>query len=284
MTLARRTHACALYRTDEEHWEITGDFLAAGLLRGEQVVCVDDEGTADAVLRRLGENGLDVAPYRSRGQLLIEPVDLPTRSAGPTAAQVAAAVDARVGDCLADGYPGLRLAFETGALLRSTADVEWLLEMDAACAPIWATAPVVALCQVDQRLTTAAQRAEIRDRHELEVDAPAAHDDGSLRITCDAGHRRWAGEVDLSNRDAPLSDLRAALCHGDADVRLDVASLRFVDAGTIGVLAHTAARLPTGRRIVLERPGAVLRRLLSVCDLDRLPGLVVEPPLPTGVR
>lgn len=75
-------HACAVYRSDEEHWDTTADFLAAGLSRGDQVVCIDDEGSADAVLRRLAEDGLDHRGHLARGQLLVEPARLPPRAGG----------------------------------------------------------------------------------------------------------------------------------------------------------------------------------------------------------
>jgi anti-anti-sigma regulatory factor len=271
-------HACAIYRSDEEHWEISADFLAAGLARGERVVCVDDGGTADAVLRRLGEDGLDARRYRARGQLVVDDTRLPTRTGGLSAGQVAAAIEDARDAALRGGFRGFRLAFETGSVLRDTADVEWLLEIDAACAPLWQTAPATGLCQIDARLTDAAQRARIRSRHDREVAAPAMFDDGLLRITGEDGAgRRLAGEIDVGNREALRAELERAVLAGHPALRLAVASLRFADAASVGMLADVAQRLPEGHTIVLERPGALLRKLLEVCGLGRLPGLVVEP-------
>lgn len=270
-------HACAIYRSDEEHWEITADYLGAGLARGERVVCVDDDGSARAVLRRLAEDGLDTGPHRARGQLLVEPAQLPPRRAGIGADQIAGQIRGQVSDAVAAGFPGLRLAFETSSVLRDTGDVEWLLEIDAACASIWHAGQAAALCQIDGRLTSAAQRSEIRRRHDDEVRAPAHHDDGMLRITEDrCGRRHLAGEVDLGNREALRAELGCALDSGADEIRLVVSSLRFVDAASIAALADLAHGLPPSRRVVLERPTALLRRMLAVCELDGMPALHIE--------
>lgn len=111
---------------------------------------------------------------------------------------------------------------------------------------------------------------------------PAVHDDGLLRITHSGGSHRLAGEIDLRNREVLRAELHDALAHDEADLHLEVASLRFVDATTLGMLADAVDGLAAGRRIVLERPGPVLRRLLRVCELERLPGLVIEPVLAGG--
>lgn len=143
---------------------------------------------------------------------------------------------------------------------------------------MWHTGPVSALCQFDDRLIDPARRATIRARHEWEVGVPADYDDGLLRITGEGrGRRRLAGEVDLGNREALQVELDRALADGCREMRLSVASLRFADAGSVRVLADAATRLQPGRRLVLERPTALLRRVLGVCALDRLPGLVIEP-------
>lgn len=276
-TLAPGQHAAAIYRTDDEHWDITADFLAAGLVNGEQVVCVDDDGTAAAVLRRMDDEGLDPRPYRDRGQLLVEPVQLPPRDAGVPANRIASEIAARLAITLADGYPALRIAFETGSVLRESGDVDWLLEIDAACTPLWATRPVGGLCQVDERLVDPAAVAQVRSAHTWESAVPAAYDDGFLRITRDDhGRRRLLGETDLGNRDGLRRELDHAVDGESADVRLAMVSLRFIDAASLGLLADAAQRLPPGRRLVLERPNPSIHKLLQLCGLDQIPTIEVE--------
>lgn len=223
-TLARGQHAVATYSTDDEHWDITAEFLAAGLLRGQQVVYGDDGGTVSAVLRRMADNGLDHRSYQSCGQLIVEPVELPTRTAGVTPCTVAVLIGARLDTALTAGYSGMCMVFETGTFLRDTGDVDWLLQVDAACAPLWATRPAAGLCQLDERLTSPGQRAEARRRHGYEVAIPATYDDGQLRITRDrAGHRRLVGAVDLANRDALRRELERAAQETGGDIRLTTA-------------------------------------------------------------
>lgn len=276
-TLARGEHACAIYRSDEEHWELTADFLAAGLTGGERVVCIDDEGTADAVLRRLRDDGLDPRPHVATGQLLVEPAQLPPRGAGIAPHDIAAAIRAQLDEALTMGYPGFRMAFETGSVLRDTGDVDWLLDIDAACMPMYHTRPLAALCQIDERLTSSAQRAKIRRRHGWEVVVPARHDDGLLRITDDGpGRCRLAGEIDVSNHAVLRTELAHSLALGGDVVRVGVASLRFAGAAAVGVFVEAVNGLSAGRKIVLERPPPFLERVLRSCRLDQLPGLTIE--------
>ncbi|MGQ0573195.1 MAG: MEDS domain-containing protein [Pseudonocardia sp.] len=275
--LERGQHAFALYRTDDEHWDLSADFLAAGLTRGERVLCLDEDGSAAAVLRRMAEDGLDPRPYRARGQLVVEPAELPPRAAGVPAGDVAAGIGKYLDDALDRGFPGFRMAFETAGVLRGSGDVDWLLEIDAACTPMWDSCPIAGLCQVDERLTAPAQHAEIRRRHAFEVTVPARYDDGQLRITGEAsGHRRIVGEVDVLNREALRRELARAVTEGPGEIRLSLASLRFADAAALRMVADTARAVAPDRRIVLERPGRFLRRLLALCGLDRIPNLEIE--------
>src|SRR3954465_8165043 len=61
-------HACAVPASDEQLWEMTAAFLAAGLAAGEQVVYLDD-GTVDAVLQRLVDDRVPVRGPLADGQL-----------------------------------------------------------------------------------------------------------------------------------------------------------------------------------------------------------------------
>jgi anti-anti-sigma regulatory factor len=87
-----------------------------------------------------------------------------------------------------------------------------------------------------------------------------------LTVTPLAGQSglRVAGEVGLGTRGLWERALEQAL-HEDADVyNLELSAVTFVDVGGAGALAVTAQRLGDGRRIVLHRPPAALRRVLDL--------------------
>ncbi|MCX4767322.1 STAS domain-containing protein [Streptomyces sp. NBC_01275] len=81
-----------------------------------------------------------------------------------------------------------------------------------------------------------------------------------------AGRTGWraAGEITVITCPAweqaleRLSRLDEAVCH------LELSSVSFVDVAGASALAATAQELPRGRRIVLDRPPATLRRLLDM--------------------
>jgi anti-anti-sigma factor len=266
-------HGGAVFGSDEEHWEIAAAFLSAGLGLGERVVCLDDNGSAESVLSRLGEDGWEPGRRRDAGQLVVVPALGLQPTVGVLAADVAAGLQAQVDAALAAGYPGLRVLFEMVAAL---ATFDWLLELDTVCASIWGSQPAAALCTVDRRLCTPQQLSRFTAAHPLRVAADAAYDDGVLRITRRAEALVLAGEVDLSNRGALRDALieQARRCGSD-DLVVEVASLRYLDACSIGLLAERAMRLPPDASLVLVGPGPVLRRLIQLCRLHELPRLSI---------
>lgn len=74
---------------------------------------------------------------------------------------------------------------------------------------------------------------------------------------------RVCGEIDLLTR-AEWTMLLHSLATGAEDVHLELADLSFIDVGGVTVLARAALRLPTGRRLVLHHPPAVLVSLLDL--------------------
>src|SRR5690349_13114919 len=101
-------HACAVPGSDEQLWEMTAAFLAAGLSVGERVVYFDD-GTADAVLQRLVDDRVPVRGPLVDGQLtVVEPARTRAVVHGPVrdaAVLLATMIDTAVGE----GYPGFRM-------------------------------------------------------------------------------------------------------------------------------------------------------------------------------
>jgi anti-anti-sigma factor len=87
---------------------------------------------------------------------------------------------------------------------------------------------------------------------------------------------RLDGEVDV----ATVGDLKRALAElaaVDADVHLELAGLGFIDLSGVAVLTSFAASLGPGRRLLLENPPAILRRMIRVLWAQH-PGLQMSPP------
>jgi KaiC/GvpD/RAD55 family RecA-like ATPase len=62
---------CCLYETEEEYRASVIPFLRLGLERNERVIYSVDAHTAESVKHYLQAEGIDVARFLSRGQLLI---------------------------------------------------------------------------------------------------------------------------------------------------------------------------------------------------------------------
>jgi anti-anti-sigma factor len=101
----------------------------------------------------------------------------------------------------------------------------------------------------------------------VHLDGVALHDDGLLRITAPApGVLRLAGELDLSNRAAAAAALEAAVPDGGR-LELDLASLRFLDAGGAAALLGVAARSAAGGLLRVRRVRPPVLRILELVDL-----------------
>ena len=116
------------------------------------------------------------------------------------------------------------------------------------------------LCLFDNRSLTGTQRAESSPGTPTRVAAPALYDDGVLRITRHGDGLRLAGELDVSNRHAVIEAMRGA----SDPLTIDVASLRFIDAG--GVAAMYAAAAGSVR---LLHPQPVPGRVIELFDPTR---------------
>jgi anti-sigma B factor antagonist len=81
---------------------------------------------------------------------------------------------------------------------------------------------------------------------------------------------RPRGEVDMTTLPAFERDLERALSAG-SDLTVDLGDLTFIDASGIRALALADARLrQDGRRLRVERPSPLVRRMLNVLRLQYL--------------
>ncbi|MEV8593427.1 STAS domain-containing protein [Streptomyces sp. NPDC052012] len=99
----------------------------------------------------------------------------------------------------------------------------------------------------------------------------APRDDRILRITRtdDPPGLRLEGELDAA-RHGDISEALRALPADTAEIRLDLAGLRFIDLGALSLLSGFG----TGRRLVMDRLSPEVANVIETLGWERLPGLV----------
>ena len=263
-------HACAVPGSDEQLWEMTAAFLAAGLHAGEQVVYFDD-GTAEAVLERLVDDRVPVDRPLHDGQLTVVDVAETRRVLRGPVGDAAVALARRIDGAVTAGYPAFRMTGQWSSGLARTDGVQ-LAEYDTAFDAVLAGRPAHVLCLYDRRRFPDDTITQLRALHEVELDAPALYDDNLLRVTRARPFRlRLAGEVDHSNRPmvtrlvASTLDEALRSHESPAVLELDLSSLRFLDVAGAVALVHAAEEFPQSHRLALSgvRPG--VQRVLDRC-------------------
>lgn len=290
--LTSADHACAVPVSDEELWELTAAFLAAGLARGEKVYYFDD-GTSDAVLERLLDDRVAVADPLRRGQLEIVSSDVTRGAFHAPLPAVQELLNSYIDLSERDGWAGFRMTGQLSYGAARPAGIP-LSSYDAVLDEVVRKRDSArALCLYDRTRYTDEQIEEMRAVHRAEVAAPAAYDDGLLRITrTGLGRARLAGEIDHSNRPMIttllLGDLDKVLRAPNApnDIVLNLASLRFLDVTAAVSMVQVAEGFPDTHRLVLtgvrprvqrvfDRCGAAFARQLSIEELPE-PGAAEE--------
>ena len=85
---------------------------------------------------------------------------------------------------------------------------------------------------------------------------------------------RLIGELDASNV-GMLSDALGREVGQGGDLTLDLGGLAFMDSSGIQVLIKTAQDLGTNGRLILQSPGDLVRRILSLIPMDKLTNVEV---------
>lgn len=275
-------HAIAVPVSDEQLWQISAEFLAHGLVRGEHVIYFDD-GSSDRVLERMTDDGIPVAGPLREGRFTIVPSD---RHTSPR--EVAETVRATVDAALAAGFPAVRITGRLTFVAKHPGSgpgtsESGLADYDRVIEEVVRHRPAHVLCIYDRARYPEEVVESMRAAHHTEVVSPAIYDDGLLRITAiGPGAARVAGECDHSNRPRIRSFLEAALDRAlrqpdaPADITLDLSSLRFLDvAGAVG-LVHVAEEFPNAHRLVLTGVRPNVQRVLDRCGAPFATQLVVR--------
>ncbi|MEW6544745.1 MAG: MEDS domain-containing protein [Nitrospirota bacterium] len=171
-------HLCSLYETEEEHRTLLTPFLRQGLERGEKVLYIVDARTADAILAYLRNDGLEVEPFLSRGQLQILTVQEAYLREGAfdpdrMIALLRAATEQAV---IKEGYPALRVTGEMTWALRGLPGSERLIEYEAKLNRFFPGSRCLALCQYDRRRFTPEVQLDILATHPIVAVGTELHD------------------------------------------------------------------------------------------------------------
>jgi anti-anti-sigma factor len=86
---------------------------------------------------------------------------------------------------------------------------------------------------------------------------------------------RLVGELDLANVDE-FSALLEPQVKGGGEIVLDVSQLRFMGSSGVQVIIRALLDLEDRGRLILDRPGYSLRRLIEVMGLQRFDNLDIR--------
>ncbi|MDQ4118485.1 MAG: MEDS domain-containing protein [Actinomycetota bacterium] len=269
--LSSGDHVCAIPDSEEHLSELSAQFVAEGLHRDEKVFYYDDDGAADAMLRRLEDDGAPVEAPLSSGQLTIVPEQQTRATFRTPLGELYRGVTATVTGALQEGYRGTRLTGQMHSSLAPGASAS-LPEFDGLLDRLLSENRLTALCTYDHGHYSTDQIEIMRALHRDHLAPVGAYDDGLMRIVrTGVASARLAGEVDHSNRSKITTLLQTSLdralraSDGSPDVVLDMASVRFIDVATAVGLVHAAETFPATHRLVLHRVRPRVQRILDRC-------------------
>ncbi|MGX1908064.1 MEDS domain-containing protein [Streptomyces phaeochromogenes] len=274
-------HLLLGYETDEERETVVAAFLLDGLASGHRGLLLGPADLpADLALTFLESRGCAVDDELAAGRLTVDP-HLATPDGLWDLDEVIRRETRRA---VGDGYLGLRVSMEVmrgqaGKGLKTLHDSELLLE------PVFASLPVLGICQYDRRVFDEGELAPLDGLHHGRVAADLVWHDELLSITRTFAPPglALAGEVDDTNVTALARALHAETARARARpvngvrTRIDLRDLRFIDVGALRLLVFAGGALSaSGGTLVLHGVAPHIQRLMRVTGWDRVPGLLVE--------
>ncbi len=254
-------HACAFLVSEEQRWEALAGFVADGLHRDEHVSLHGMTPPGERLLfDRLYEDGTDAVPAQQRGQLVLVQVEESENFLTMSHEGAKHYLRHGVDQAMRAGYSAARISgvLSGSAVGPHEETIDRLVHERA----------VTVFCPYLRAPFSPIGLAEVIDNHDVDVQMDAVHDDGLLRITRPMpGGLRLAGEVDPSNHQALLNVLAVARMSG-AEVKLDLASLRFIDPLAVEALLEASAPRPGLAAVRWERPRVLVRRLVRLLDAE----------------
>jgi PAS domain S-box-containing protein len=163
-------HLCCIYKTEEEHRSVVTSFLRRGLEQGEKVIYIVDTHTAETILGYLQNDGLDVKPYLTSGQLVVLTRDETYMREGSfDVERMIGLLRSETERALAEGYPALRVTGEMTWALRGLPGSERLIEYEARLNEFFPGSQCLAICQYDRRRFDPAVLLDVLRTHPIVV-------------------------------------------------------------------------------------------------------------------
>jgi anti-anti-sigma factor len=274
-------HLLLGYDTDEERETVLAAFLLDGLASGQRgLVLTPGDIPAGLALSFLEAHGCPVDDEIAVGRLAVDP-----HLAEPEGLwDLDEVIRREARRAVGDGFLGLRVSME---VLRGGADkgLKMLHDSELLLDPVFASLPVLGICQYDRRIFDEDELAPLDGLHHGRVAADLVWHDELLSITRTFAPPglALAGEIDDTNVTAVARALYAETARARARTangirtRLDLRDLRFVDVGALRLLVFSALALyAAGGTLVLFGVAPHVQRVMRVTGWDRVPGLRME--------
>jgi anti-anti-sigma regulatory factor len=269
-------HLCLPFASDDEQREVLTAYIVDGLNRGERVIYYADRTGPELIRSWLADTGVETGRMVDEGRLAIRSIHDTYLSDGRFEPDVViTTLWVEVRQTREAGYPGLRISGEMTSELRPVADETALREYENRLSRVFDSRELAAICQYDERLFDATAVTGLVDCHPRVVQIDPLHDDRRLRIIPTYAPRglRIVGTVDVTTAGALNTTLQLATHWPDPEIRLDLGELEFIDVAGVRTIVRTARTLEPGRRLVISRLAAGLRKVFGIVGWDRTPGL-----------
>jgi anti-anti-sigma factor len=270
-SLDQGAHACSVLDSDRGARAVLRTYIRQGLQSDRRVICFLEPRTIRSLFDGPGAALVEAA---RRGQLLVRDSAEVYLDGGPIDPdRMLSALSRTVDDALGDGFAGVSIAEDVN-WPGQMSGVERLVEYERQVDEVLAERPAHALCLYDWRRLPDDLLDEALATHryvagKLPVPSPSRfrvlpQPDGSFRL---------AGELDIAEADL-LAEVLDRSSSGADQVDLDLGDLRFIDVAGMRALCRPALRGTA--RVVLHRPGRLVRKVLELLDVEGIPGVLVH--------
>ncbi|MBS3819439.1 MEDS domain-containing protein [bacterium] len=169
-------HLCCIYQTEEEHRKVFTPFLRQGLDQGEKVLYIVDVRTADKILNYLRDAGVEVKPYKDRGQLeILTSQDSYMKGGVFDPDAMIALLKKETKKALDEGYHALRVTGEMTWALRNLPGTERLIEYENKLNDFLPKSKCMAVCQYDRRRFQPEILLDVLRTHPMAVIGPKVY-------------------------------------------------------------------------------------------------------------
>ena len=163
-------HLCCFYETDEERRVVLAMLLLQGLERGEKACFIGDMQTSQALLDYMGDDGFEVSPYLSCGQLGVMSLDETYLREGVFVPdKMIDLLKTETDLALAQGYSALRVTGDMSWALQTPPGSEQIIKYEAKLNEFFPGSKCIGICQYDKLLFPPALLMYVLETHPLAI-------------------------------------------------------------------------------------------------------------------